>query len=72
MKTTILLLLTSVALVMAGCASHKGHAMGCGKCGCKMMQASASDPHKCAMCGHMDSEHGATGTAKPEAGEHKH
>ncbi len=72
MKATLLLLVTSAALVLAGCASTGGHGMACGKCACKMMKPSASDPDKCAMCGHTAAEHAKSADGKPATTEHKH
>lgn len=72
MKIAILLLAVSMSLVLAGCASSRGHGMACGKCSCKMMKASAADAKKCAMCGHTEAEHAKPSEGKAAAPEHKH
>ncbi len=72
MKTTLLLAFSITALFLAGCATTSSHAMGCGKCGCKMMQAAAADAHKCAMCSHGDADHNKPVDGKAAPSEHKH
>jgi hypothetical protein len=72
-KTILLLALAVSTMLLSGCATT-GHAraMGCSKCACKMMQASASDPNKCKMCGHDASAHDQPTGAKSEHSEHQH
>ena len=74
-KIFLLLMVTVTAFAVTGCATN-GHAssMGCSKCDCKMMQADASNPDKCEMCGHSaaDHNHSATQPGASEHSEHQH
>jgi len=72
MKASIPILLAAAMFLLAGCVSTAPRPMGCGKCGCKMMQASGSNPHQCALCGHSKEAHNQPGEAKPGPGEHQH
>lgn len=65
-------ILTVAAVLLAGCATGHGKHAGCGKCACKMMQASATDPHKCANCGHSDFEHDKPAQKTSGTGTHVH
>lgn len=73
MKTTFLLATSFATLLLMGCATTPSHSMGCGKCGCKMMQAVAADAHKCAMCAYADADHNKPAEgSKAAPSEHKH
>jgi len=74
MKMIHFLLLATSLLFTAGCATHghKSAMMGCGKCECKMMKPSATDPDKCAMCGHTAAEHNKPADDAKDHSEHQH
>ena len=70
LKVSVLLMVAVAAFGVAGCATQgHAHSMGCSKCACKMMQAEASNPNKCKMCGHDAADHNHA-AAQPDASEH--